>query len=48
MKKDMSIRRIAAAAAVIIAIFGTESGICRAQELLKPDETFMFAERDST
>ena len=44
----MTIRRIAAAAAVIFALFVTESGICRAQDLLKPDETFMFAEKDST
>lgn len=43
----MHFRKIAATAAVIAALFGANCGISRAQDLLKPDETFMFAEKDS-
>ena len=43
----MHFRKIAATAAVIAALFGANCGTSRAQDLLKPDETFMFAEKDS-
>ena len=43
----MIIRKIAAATALIAAIICADCGLCRAQDLLKPDETFMFAEKDS-
>lgn len=43
----MDIRKIVAATAALTALICAGSGICRAQELLKPDETFMFAEKDS-
>ena len=43
----MIIRKFAAATALIAALICAGHGICRAQDLLKPDETFMFAERDS-
>ena len=44
----MDIRKFAAAAAVLTALICLDCGTCRAQDdLLKPDETFMFAERDS-
>ena len=43
----MIIRKFAAAVAVIAAIVCAGSAACRAQDLLKPDETFKFAERDS-
>lgn len=43
----MIIRKFAAATALIAALICTCHGICRAQDLLKPDETFLFAERDS-
>ena len=43
----MNIRKFAAAAAVLAAFICLDCGTCRAQDLLKPDETFMFAERDS-
>ena len=36
-----------AATAVIVAIACAGSAACQAQDLLKPDETFLFAERDS-
>ena len=43
----MTIRRFAAAAAVLTALICAKAPDCRAQDLLKPDETFMFAEKDS-
>ena len=43
----MIIRKFLAAAAVIAALVCAGAVTCRAQDLLKPDETFMFAERDS-
>jgi len=43
----MDIRKFAAAVAVIAAMACTGSAVCQAQDLLKPDETFLFAERDS-
>ena len=44
----MVFRKIAAATAVILAITCAVSANCLAQDLLKPDETFPFAQRDST
>ena len=44
----MRILRIAAMAAAVSVLLCASSGICRAQdELLKPDETFEFAQKDS-
>lgn len=43
----MKFWKIAAVAAIIAAMACAESVTCRAQELLKPDETFLYAERDS-
>jgi len=44
----MIFRRIAAFATVFTALLCADCGICRAQEgLLKPDETFLFAQKDS-
>ena len=43
----MKFWKIAAAAAVIGAVSLSADINCRAQDLLKPDETFLFAERDS-
>ncbi|MBR4478711.1 MAG: alpha/beta hydrolase [Bacteroidales bacterium] len=43
----MTTRKFMAATAVIVAIACAGSAACQAQDLLKPDETFLFAERDS-
>ena len=43
----MKIRMIQAMAAVFVAFFCIDCGSCPAQDLLKPDETFLFAEKDS-
>ena len=43
----MIIRKFAAMVAVIAAMACAGSAACQAQDLLKPDETFLFAERDS-
>lgn len=43
----MTIRKIAATTAVLAALFCAGAVTSRAQDLLKPDETFMFAEKDS-
>ena len=43
----MTIRKFVAATAVIMAMACAGSAACQAQDLLKPDETFLFAERDS-
>jgi predicted esterase len=43
----MTIRKFMAATAVLVAMACAGSAACQAQDLLKPDETFLFAERDS-
>ena len=43
----MTIRKFLATTVVIVAMACAGSAACQAQDLLKPDETFLFAERDS-
>lgn len=43
----MRIRTIAASVAFTIALTIAGCGLCRAQDLLKPDETFLYAQKDS-